>query len=331
MPLWAAPSISTEPIPASFPEAGCCSKVHPETEWDKRIGWLQSFYGGGQVVGLILAGILSTVSIRAGLFLTAVLTAVAIFPAWFLTPKFSRSRTERPVLRQPVRHAELHAGSPQRHYAFSFPGGVLRKLGSPFGLFIIAWLITFMGAAAFFSLYPVLMKHEYGVDPATASGGFAVAAALGLALYPVAGRWSKKIGAVRLLQLGFGVRVLAFLGFATIGVWSGIYHPTNAMFFFLFVVLAWSFLSVAGTEVTFELSRSNEGEGIGVYNAATAVAGVLGAVVGGWLADRYGYDAIPMFAFITITAGLGIVSLVQKFHQARTSPRETQTTNTTSS
>jgi len=47
----------------------------------------------------------------------------------------------------------------------------------------------------------------------------------------------------------------------------------------LFVVLAWSLLSVSGTGLAVQLSCTNEGEGIGVFNAVTALSGVIGAVL----------------------------------------------------
>ena len=42
-------------------------EVHPKSEWDERIGWLQTFYGIGQVVGLFFAGLLSQVDMKIGL------------------------------------------------------------------------------------------------------------------------------------------------------------------------------------------------------------------------------------------------------------------------
>src|SRR5512142_3431880 len=30
-------------------------ETHPQSEWNERIGWLQTFYGGGQVTGLVVA------------------------------------------------------------------------------------------------------------------------------------------------------------------------------------------------------------------------------------------------------------------------------------
>ena len=53
-------------------------EVHPKSEWDERIGWLQTFYGGGQVLGLLLAGGLSQIDLRFGLLVAAGMTAVAV-------------------------------------------------------------------------------------------------------------------------------------------------------------------------------------------------------------------------------------------------------------
>jgi len=37
-------------------------EAHPEGEWDQRIGWLQTFYGGGQVLGLLIAAAVTATS-----------------------------------------------------------------------------------------------------------------------------------------------------------------------------------------------------------------------------------------------------------------------------
>jgi len=60
-------------------------ELHPQSEWDRRIGWLQTFYGGGQVAGLLAAGVLSSVGFRAGLLTAAGLVALAVVPGWLTT------------------------------------------------------------------------------------------------------------------------------------------------------------------------------------------------------------------------------------------------------
>ncbi|HSB80927.1 MAG TPA: hypothetical protein VLM91_19260 [Candidatus Methylomirabilis sp.] len=88
--------------------------------------------------------------------------------------------------------------------------------------------------------------------------------------------------------MALGVRLLAFLNLLALGFT----HPGGgrwlALLAFLFVVLAWSLLSVSGTALTAELSPGGEGQAMGLFNATTAVAGVIGAALGGWVAGRGG-------------------------------------------
>ncbi len=43
---------------------------------------------------------------------------------------------------------------------------------------------------------------------------------------------------------------------------------------------------------------------MGVFNAVTAVAGVIGSLAGGWAASRWGYAAVPVAALCGVAAGL---------------------------
>ncbi|MDD8018086.1 MAG: MFS transporter [Bacteroidota bacterium] len=290
-------------------------EAHPKIEWDKRIGWLQTFYGGGQVVGLLLAGFLAHMEMHVSFMMTAGFTAIAFFPGWFMTKTPPRSHVQRPVLRHPPHHAELNIGSPQRFYhhsSYKALQHILQSLFSPFGFFLIAWLISFSGAAAFFSLYPVLMKQAYGVDPIISSSGFAVSAAIGLALYIPSGKWSNRFGSLRVVQAALIIRLLAFFCLVLMSITHMNSHGSLALLNFLFLVLAWPLLSVAGTAVTAQYSRSNEGEGLGIFNATTAVAGVIGALLGGWLAAQFGYDTVPILGLIGIAVGIVIIFAISK-------------------
>ena len=116
------------------------------------------------------------------------------------------------------------------------------------------------------------MQQVYGVGPEISSAGFAVAAALGLTLYAPAGRWSERFGSLRVLQVALGVRVLAFLGLFALGMTHFESQGALALLGFLFVVLAWSLLSVTGTALAAQFSPVGEGEGMGVFSAITALA-----------------------------------------------------------
>ncbi len=283
-------------------------EVHPESEWDGRIGWLQTFYGGGQVAGLLLAGVFGLAHALAGLAVGSLIAAVAAVQGWFSTETPKASASPAPVLLHPVRQCETSLLSPQRlfHYPDAGALSAMRSaLRSPFGGFTLLWLVSFGGASAVFALYPVLMRQGFGVTPARSSTAFALAATLGLLLYSPAGRWAEERGPLRVLRAGLSVRLAAFAALAVLGHTPGLIDRDSlALGCFIVVVLAWSPLSVAGTAMAAELSPVGKGAGLGIFNAATAVAGVAGAAAAGWAASLWGYTAVAMLALGGVAFGL---------------------------
>ncbi len=283
-------------------------EAHPPSEWDERIGWLQTFYGGGQVAGLVLAGFLAAISLRLGLVTAAVLAALAMLTGWRSARTPAVPGSPRPLLRHPLRHGEWPVASPQRLYhALSWDG--VRALGgsltSPFAGFLAAWLLSFSGAAAIFALYPVWMQHAFGIGPVLSSPGFALAAAAGLLLYTPSGRWSARSGPVPVLQTGLILRLAAVISLAVLQL-TRFGLGALALGGFFVIVLAWSLLSVSSTAWAAQLSPAGEGEGLGLFNGVTALASVIGAGLGGWVASVWGYTAVLWFAALGIASGLAV-------------------------
>ncbi len=291
-------------------------EAHPKQEWDQRIGWLQTFYGLGQVTGLLLAGLLTRGDLRLGLWVAAGVSLLAAVLAWFTTHTPPAQPGVNPVLLQPARHAESVISSPQHLFHSPHWSGMqdlLKTLRSPYGLFLVAWLLAFAGPAALFSQYPLLMQKLYGVTPETASVAFAIIAALGLTLYTPAGDWSKHDGPVRILAVSLGLRLFAF----AVLLWLALLPSSGALgllalIAFAFVVWAWSLMSVSGTDLAARLSPSGEGQGLGIFNAMTSVAGILGALIGGWAAGVWGYTSIVVFAILSVLLGLILASFLNR-------------------
>ncbi len=293
-------------------------KVHPEAEWGARIGWLQTFYGGGQVIGLVLAGLTGQSRPDFGLWFAGGIGVAAIIPV--MTGIGARQKPgvllqRRPVLARPAHHGEWPAASPQHLYHHLTMQG-MRTLFAPFrtsfGIFLIAWLLSFSGSAAFFSFYPVVMQKVYGVLPGSSSTSYALAAGLGLILYALAGKWSGSRGPLMVLREGLFLRIIAFLALIIFAIEPIPKRGWFAMLFFLVVVLAWSLLSVSSTALVASLSPESEGAGMGVFNAVTALSGVIGSVLGGWVANTWGYSSIPVMGILGVSAGF-IVLLVSRF------------------
>jgi MFS transporter, DHA1 family, tetracycline resistance protein len=290
-------------------------EVQPESEWDARIGWLQTFYGGGQVIGLALAGVIGQTKPEFGLWMAGGIGVAAIIPAVIGTHRQSDALLQRrPVLSHPAPHAEWPAGSPQHLYHHLTMQGMRTFFASfrtPFGLFLIAWLLSFSGGAAIFSFYPVLMQRVYGVLPGLSSTGYALAAGLGLLLYAPAGTWSARRGPLPVLRDALVLRIIAFLVLTILASASLPGRGLLALLFFLFVVLAWSLLSVSSTALVASLSSENEGEGMGIFSAVTALSGVIGAAVGGWAASLWGYAVLPIMGIIGVGAGLIVLIIAR--------------------
>jgi MFS family permease len=288
-------------------------EVHPKREWDERIGWLQTSYGAGQVAGLLVAGAVSQAYLQIGLFTAAGLSALAVLVGVVTTDTPPESEGPKPVLLNPSQIGEWALNAPQRLF-HHVTGRALDLLGealrSPFGLFMLAWLLAFGGSAAVFSLYPVMMRELFGVNAGISSSAFALAAGLGILLYSPAGAWSDRIGPMRVLQAGLGVRLIAVLAMLGLGLSQLAVAGWLALLTFALVVLSWSLLTVAGTALAAQLSPVSQGEAMGIFNAMTAGAGVIGSVLGGWAASTWGYAAAPAVALGGVGLGLALSVLV---------------------
>jgi predicted MFS family arabinose efflux permease len=74
-------------------------------------------------------------------------------------------------------------------------------------------------------------------------------------------------------------------------------------------VLAWSLLSVSSTTLAARSSPLGQGQSLGLYNAASSLAGALGALAGGWITSHWSFGVLCGIAAVTVLLGLA-VSLV---------------------
>jgi MFS family permease len=291
-------------------------EARPQEQWEQRMGWLQTFYGGGQVAGLLLAGLLIQADVRTGLLVAAALSTTAAFLVIVVTQPSFPSPTSglTPISLSP--HSEGTHG-----FTEFLARGPLRQalrpvwpaVSSPFGLFLASWVISFIGTAAFFSLYPVLMQQVFATAPGVSCTIYAIVAGLGLILYPWAGQACERYSATRVLTIGTSVRLAAFLGLLCLGLTQPSARSGLALFIFTFVVLAWSLLAVSGTALTARLSASSKtttGEAMGLFTAASGVAGVIGAALGGWVAGRWSYAAVLALSVCSLGIGLLLIPAI---------------------
>ena len=274
----------------------------PESEWSQRISLLQTFNALGAILGMAIAGLLQP---AFGTFVAALLVIPAIPVGGWGLP-VPRGAFHIPRLRLHARHmAHLtRRGGPN---AVAVVGHLHRlrlsdwsRLGvifnSAFGVFLGSWFLFSVGISSFSSLYPVLMLRSFGVGVATSSMWMSIATLVSIPLYNLAGRLSLRYGPVQLLSAGICARMIALI---TLGVVAYL-HPSSpavpAIVAFGLFQGIWPLLSVASNDLAAELAPIGEGTAMGLFNAAAAAASALGAITGGAVADRFGYESVNVFA-----------------------------------
>ena len=303
----------------------------PEGEWNQRLGWLETALSIGQGGALFLAAWLSGLSEKTGLGIAALVPAAAIPLSLMLLPRMTRPAESGPATPGPAQAAVGHrlrnaglTGAISPSSLPHIPGAQLsrdavRRLvrlvkegaaeaSGGFGWMLAAWIPAYAGSAIVFALYPVLFQHAFGVAPQTSSLAFAVIVFVSLPLFLVAGRVSQRRGPRVVMAGGLGARVVLLALLAILATTSSV-PAAVPLAVFGGILFAWSFLSVASPGLTGQLVPRAEGAAQGVLNAASGIAGFLGAVIGGAVASAAGYPAALALGAAATAAGLLIFAV----------------------
>jgi MFS family permease len=280
----------------------------PRSEWDERIGWLQTLYGTGQAVGLGLVAMLMG-SPRFGLAAAALL----------MIPGVILGRLHLPPDHEPPAGHPNHPFKRRRHrpargtfsilhtYEQNLPH-YLKEITSiiktPFALYIVAWFCIMFSNWIIYNLYPLLMSSVYHIDGSRSSLYYAIGAGFGIFAYAPSGTLGEKIGDGRVVMIGALMSLVSLAALCFFAMVKTPFNPWGVPLFFFLMPIAWSPLIVAGTDFTAQLSDLPQGAAVGIFNATTAVASLTGAYAAGSLADHFGYASLPLtglaFAFLGI-------------------------------
>jgi MFS family permease len=291
----------------------------PKNEWEPCLGWLQSFNGAGQLIGLLLAGAFAAGQFVIGFSLAAGLALAAVVVGHIGLPVDGHHRRRNPMNQVPLQPL-LHTvqlgpslGGLLNHSHHLQWEGVRRLpnvVGSPFGRFLLAWAAYNFGVAAFFAYYPLMMRQSYGVPPGVTAVVYAFAAGIGVFLFVLAARLAVRHGSRVVFQAGLAVRILGFVLLALPFVLVLPGKAFVALLGFTLAMLAWPVLSVSGTALAARLTPISEGAAIGLLSAVGALATVLGTFAGGPLVREFGYSIVPWLAI----GGLAIAEVIALSH-----------------
>jgi MFS family permease len=295
-------------------------EVRPREEWDARIGAFQALSGAGQVVGLLIAGVIGGRYALAFAF-SAVLVATALPIAWLT---LRRVQLPIPVPRNattahPPVGGEGWAASPQRlHHLPTWQGlrFAIREMEMPFARLLLVWFLAFVAISAVLTMFPLALIRMFATPHSVPATTYAFAAAVSLGIYPVAAALAKKRGAALLLRIGLTLRTVAIVLLAAAFA-AGFGGEPLALIGFVILVLVWPLLGVSGTTLAAQLATGEKGEALGLFNASSALAGAIGAFAGGWGMETFGYGHVCAVAAIMVACA----ALLAGGAHAQTAPK----------
>ena len=293
-------------------------EYQPKSEWDARIGWLQTFYGVGQAVGVALASVLQArpefgLLVSAGLMIPGIVLGGRGLPPSRAHHKPEKVEFSRRSHRPPrTVHSFLHRyeGTMLKNMK-----RIVHKLRSAFSLYIVGWFLIMLPTWLVGALYPLLMKGAFGISYKMSSLYYALGATIGIFAYMPSGALGKRIGDGWVVTIGTLMTLVSVTGLAIL---SYVHHSFNQWLVplvYVLIPIAWSPLIVGGNAWTAKLATFEEGEALGIFNAATAVASVISAFTAGFVAHNFGFGMVLIIG--AASSILALLCFIPLLHSQR--------------
>jgi predicted MFS family arabinose efflux permease len=276
----------------------------PQTLEARRMTWYSLAMPAGQVAGGAMIGAAAAAgwSFSARFWVASVFCFVMAVVTW-LTSKGAEQRL----------HAAMYGTASTRTGGESDQTDKPRKvplkavLWSSFGLFLLVTTLTSVANNGINSQISNIMPKVYGVSEAETSTLISVAGLINIALFVVAGKMMAKRGNIPTYSLGVLLRFIGALGMAVVGIVSG--SPALLGIAFMQILYQGSpFARLAQPSTAVRFATFPAGIANGWLIAGSAFGGFIGSLLGGVLADRYGFNAVNWMG--AAGAGLSVVVLV---------------------
>lgn len=267
----------------------------PKAEWDVRIGWLQTFYGIGQAVGVGLCCVLQARP-ELGLLLSAGLMVPGmVLGSRGLPPSQAHQKPHKP-------HFERRSHRPPRtvhSFLHRYEGAVAKDLKrvlyewhSRFSLYLAGWFFVMLTTWLIGALYPLLMKGAFNISYSMSSLYYALGATIGIFVYMPSGALGKRIGDGWVVVIGTIMTVVSVVALTALTYVHSGFNQWLVPIVYILIPIAWSPLIVGGNAWTAKLATVEEGEALGSFNATTAIAAVISAFTAGLIAYNFGYGMV---------------------------------------
>lgn len=293
----------------------------PEGVWEREIGRLNAYSGfgwaTGQAVGAAWTGLflavlgegngLRTFGITVGLL--GISGAIA---AGLLLPEAVR-RVERRDFRGLVVAVgnflyERFRYGPAHLYYLIRPSQVVRffqgrtAFGPDLVLLYYGVFLIMAAFSVFFVPLPIFLRRVLGWPSPAIYTAYTLHTLSSVLTYRWARQAISRWGHRPVLGLGLLVRAVVFSLFALAGRFIPGWFAAPLL---LFTGISWAMFQLSATAIVSRLAPEGlKGQALGVYNGLTGLGGMVGALIGGFLADSLGFDAAFLVAaavvFLTI-------------------------------
>jgi len=251
-------------------------------------------------VGQVIGGVMMAAAAGAGLdFSARFLIAAGVMLLTFVITWFASA--------EPAKRIVLPEDKPEEHHAEQKKSfGLKQVLFSTFGLYLLILILSSTGNNGINAQIANILPNVYGIDQATTSSLISLAGLLNIAFFFVAGAWLGRSGAMPDFTAGNIMRLVGALGLAILGMVAKsplllvaasmqIFYQSNP-----FVRLTQPVLAI-------RFSNIPPGAASGWVIGAAATGSFLGSLIGGWLADAVGFNAINWMGAITVGAAVLLI------------------------
>lgn len=150
---------------------------------------------------------------------------------------------------------------------------------------------------------------------------FSIFAITGIIVAPIIGTISDKVGRFKIILIGFALEILAIIGYILIT------NPVALMFLRILSAIAFNTVVItAFSRVNDTFTNKERSKKTGIFQSLLSVAAMVAPLLGGVVADAYGYKAVfATSLMISIIVFVGIL-IHDKLFYKDTSPHRKKTT-----
>ena len=258
-------------------------EVEPETRWDGLIGLLQACLSVGQLVGLLLAGVLGLRHTGGALVLAGLLLLLAVPLALRYAPDPVQT-ISRPGLRpRPPRSGDAAAIGAQRQFHRVTQAAFAGLARSGLVWFLAAWLVSYTATNGLSVMMAVVAVRIYGAHATLPTTAYAIGVGCSLLLYRRVAAWDARFGPWRVLRAGLALRAVLIAIMLALSRSHATATVLPILVCFAGTQLVWPLLSVASTALAVTLSPARRAESVGLLNASTSLGATIGGLLGGLL------------------------------------------------